>query len=151
MESDQIRQINALFTEWDTTTSPGCALAIIKNGKIIFKNGLRYCKPGTSDNQQTFQCILYSINFQTICRLLHRSTWQNKESYPLEDDVRRYIPELPDYGQTITISHMIHHTSGLRDFLELNYISGRNFDELITDEDAMDLITRQRGTEFFSR
>jgi CubicO group peptidase (beta-lactamase class C family) len=66
----------------------------------------------------------------------------------VEDDVRKYIPELPDYGAIIQIQHLIHHTSGLRDFLELNGIAGHYSDELITPEDALSLICQQRELNF---
>jgi CubicO group peptidase (beta-lactamase class C family) len=71
----------------------------------------------------------------------------------LEDDVRRYLPELPDYrlryGTPITIRHLLGHTSGLRDFFELLTLArGRFEDDRITDADAMAVVRRQRALNY---
>ena len=144
---NKIRQITELFCEWDTTTSPGCSLAVIKDGTIVYKNGYGMANLEheiTNKPSSVFYIASVSKQFAAFCIALLAE--QGKLS--IEDDVCTYIPELPDYGHTIRISHLIHHTSGLRDFLELNFISGRNFDELITDEDAFNLIIRQKELNF---
>jgi CubicO group peptidase (beta-lactamase class C family) len=69
----------------------------------------------------------------------------------LDDDVRRYIPELPDYsqgGQRITILHLLNHTSGLRDYVSLFLLAGMYFDNVTTDDDALGIIARQKGLNF---
>jgi CubicO group peptidase (beta-lactamase class C family) len=66
----------------------------------------------------------------------------------VNDDVRKYIPELPDYGRTITILHLLNHTSGLRDYLELMWLAAINFDSVTTDDDALQIVVRQRATNF---
>ncbi len=63
----------------------------------------------------------------------------------LDDDVRKYIPELPDYGHPITLRQMLHHTSGLRDFLALTYLSGRDISALSSPDGVLRLIARQKG------
>jgi CubicO group peptidase (beta-lactamase class C family) len=66
----------------------------------------------------------------------------------LDDDIRKYLPEMPDYGSTITIRHMLHHTSGLRNYDDLFDLEGIPEADLTTDRDAMDLIVRQKGVNF---
>src|SRR2546427_10367791 len=67
----------------------------------------------------------------------------------LDDDVRKYIPELPDFGPRITIRHLIHHTSGLRDQWALLGLAGwRYSQDLITDDDVMSVVTRQKDLNF---
>src|SRR5258708_3367024 len=66
----------------------------------------------------------------------------------VNDDVRKYIPELPDYGQKITILHLLNHTSGLRDYLTLMELAGVNTDSVTTDEDALEMIFRQKAPNF---
>jgi CubicO group peptidase (beta-lactamase class C family) len=66
----------------------------------------------------------------------------------VNDDVRKYVPELPDYGKKITILHLLNHTSGLRDYLALMELGGINTDSVTTDDDAMAFITRQKGLNF---
>ncbi len=63
----------------------------------------------------------------------------------MEDPVRRYLPDLPDYGRTINVGHLIHHTSGLREQWTLTALSGFREGDNILQEDLLDLIYRQRG------
>src|SRR5262245_24692864 len=65
----------------------------------------------------------------------------------LDDNIRNYVPELPDYGQPITLRHMLHHTSGFRDLSSLLAISGRSLDLHSTDE-MIDLVAHQRALNF---
>jgi CubicO group peptidase (beta-lactamase class C family) len=62
--------------------------------------------------------------------------------------MRRHLPELPRFGATITLRHLLNHTSGLRDQWELLYLSGWRSDDLKTDDDVLDLATRQRDLNF---
>jgi CubicO group peptidase (beta-lactamase class C family) len=66
----------------------------------------------------------------------------------VNDDVRKAVPELPSYGETITIRHLLNHTSGIRDYLTLMSVAGVNFDGVTTDEDALKLIVRQKALNF---
>src|SRR6266851_7680924 len=66
----------------------------------------------------------------------------------INDDVRKYIPELPDYGQKVTILHLLYHTSGLRDYLTLMDLAGIHIDGVTTDEDALQIISRQKALNF---
>src|SRR5690606_32385256 len=66
----------------------------------------------------------------------------------LDDDVRKWIPELPDYGEVITIRHLLHHTSGLRDYIGLLVLGGADIDDVTTDGDALRMIARQQGLDF---
>jgi CubicO group peptidase (beta-lactamase class C family) len=63
----------------------------------------------------------------------------------LDDDVRKYVPELPNYGHRITLRQMMHHLSGLRDFLALTYVSGRYIAALSSSSDVLSMIVRQKG------
>jgi CubicO group peptidase (beta-lactamase class C family) len=67
----------------------------------------------------------------------------------LDDDVHKYIPELPNFGESITLRHLLHHTSGLRDQWSLLGLAGwRYSQDLITDDDVMSVLVRQRGLNF---
>jgi len=66
----------------------------------------------------------------------------------LDDDIRKYVPELPNYGKTITIRHILTHTSGIRDYLTLWGLAGVDDADLTTDQDALELIARQRELNF---
>lgn len=66
----------------------------------------------------------------------------------VNDDVRKYIPELPSYGKTITIDHLLHHTSGLRDQWDLLGLADWREDDLITEDDVLRVVTRQKELNF---
>lgn len=66
----------------------------------------------------------------------------------LADDVRKYVPELPDYGKPITIDHLLRHTSGLRDYTALLSLAGLEVQQVATDEQALAIIARQRQLNF---
>ena len=66
----------------------------------------------------------------------------------INDDIRKYVPEIPDYGQKVTILHLLNHTSGLRDYLTLMELAGINIDGVTTDEDALQMIVRQKALNF---
>lgn len=66
----------------------------------------------------------------------------------LNDDVHKYVPEIPDHGHPITIRHVIHHTGGLPDFFVLWHASGRDFADFVPEEHVLDLLARQRTLNF---
>jgi hypothetical protein len=66
----------------------------------------------------------------------------------LDDDIRKYIPELPDYGQPVTLRQMLHHTSGFRDVLGLLDLSGRSALDLHPTAELLDLVARQKALNY---
>ena len=140
--------VDKVFAEWDSTVSPGCALSVIKDGKIIYKRGY-----GMADldhdipiNSETvFHVASISKQFTAAAILL----LAQEGKLSLDDDVRKYIPELPDFGALITIRQLIHHTSGLRDQWSLLGLAGWRYSlDLITDEDVLDVMSRQKELNF---
>ena len=128
-------KVDALFQKMDTTISPGCALSVIRDHKIIYERGygiadLDYNIPITPTT--VFHVASMSKQFTAASILLLAQ--ENKLS--LDDPVRKYIPELPDFGTPITIRELLHHTGGLRDQWDLLDLSGwRDSHDLITDAD----------------
>jgi CubicO group peptidase (beta-lactamase class C family) len=66
----------------------------------------------------------------------------------LEDDIRKYLPEIPAYSNVITIRQLLHHTGGLRDYLTLMELQGSNFEDETGDQEALDIIVRQKAPNF---
>lgn len=141
------RKVDAVFAEYDKTNSPGCALAILKDGKTIYKRGY-----GMSNLEYNIAITpgsifhIASISKQFAAAALIRLSLEGKLS--LDDDVRKYIPEVPDFGHTITFKHLIHHTSGIRDQWALQALSGWRGDDLITEKDIMNTLSRQKELNF---
>lgn len=141
------QRIDSLFSRWDRTNSPGCALAVVKDGKIIYKRG--YGMSNLEYNIAITPGSLFhvaSISKQFTAAAIQRLAIEGKLS--LHDDVRKYIPDIPDFGHIITIGNLIHHTSGLRDQWDLQALAGWRDDDVITEADIMDMLKRQRALNF---
>jgi len=140
------RKVDSLFNRY-TTTTPGCAVAIIKNGELVFKKGygmanLEYNVPITSSS--VFHIASESKQFVAFCMLLLEQ--QGKLS--VDDDIRKYLDYVPDFGKKITIRQLIHHTSGLRDQWQLLANAGWQLDDVITQEHVIKLISKQQRLNF---
>ncbi len=139
--------VDEVFSDLTKPGSPGCALAVYRDGKIIYAKG--YGLANIEENvaitpQSVFDIGSTSKQFTAASILLLEK--QGKLS--IKDDVRKFIPELPNYGQKITILQLLNHTSGLRDYLTLFELAGINIDSVTTDGDALALITRQKALNF---
>jgi CubicO group peptidase (beta-lactamase class C family) len=139
--------VNAVFADFAKAGSPGCALAVYRDGKISYAKG--YGLANIEENvpitpQSVFDIGSTSKQFTAASILLLEK--QGKLS--VNDDARKYIPELPDYGQKITILHLLNHTSGLRDYLTLMDLAGINIDSVTTDDDALQIVARQKALNF---
>ncbi len=146
--------VDALFKAWDRKDSPGCALAIVRDGEIIYKKGYGMANL-EHDIPITPSSVFYigSTSKQFVAMCIAILAQEGKLS--LDDDIRTYVPEMPDYGTPITVRNLIHHTSGVRDYLELvGIIAGLGrgkMDEMIGvyhQEDSLELITRQKELNF---
>ena len=141
-----IKKIDSLFSRY-TTTTPGCAVAIIKNQEVVFKKGygmsnLEYNIPITPSS--VFHIASESKQYVAFCMLLLEQ--QGKLS--LDDDIRKYLDYVPDFGKQITIRHLIHHTSGLRDQWQLLANAGWQLDDVITQEHIIKLVSKQKALNF---
>jgi len=139
--------VDEVFQDLTTAGSPGCALGVYRGGQIIYEKGygLANIEEGVAISPKSvFDIGSTSKQFTASSILL----LEKEGKLSVEDDVHKYIPELPDYGKKITILNLLNHTSGLRDYLTLFDIAGVNVDSVTTDEDALALITRQKGLNF---
>ena len=139
--------VDELFADYTKAGSPGCALAVYRDGKIILTKGygLANIEEHVSITPQSvFDIGSTSKQFTATSILL----LEKRGKLSVSDDVRKYIPELPDYGQKITILNLLNHTSGLRDYLTLMDLAGINIDSVTTDDDALQIITRQKALNF---
>lgn len=141
-------QVDKIFAGWDKKDSPGCALAVIKDGRILYKRGygmahLEQNAPITSTT--AFDIGSVSKQFTAMSMLLLAE--QGKIS--LDDEIRKYLPEMPQYESPITVRHLINHTSGLRDYLTLVALEGGGRDEdFYLDGEVVDLLARQKQLNF---
>ncbi len=144
---DLVKKVDYIFAAYDKTNSPGCALAILKDGKIIYKRG--YGMSNMEYNIAISPASIFhvaSVSKQFSAAAIVRLSLEGKLS--LDDDIRKYIPEVPDFGHTITFNHLIHHTSGLRDQWDLQGLAGWRDDDVITEKDILDMLSHQKALNF---
>jgi CubicO group peptidase (beta-lactamase class C family) len=148
--SGQIREnqaIDSLFSEWDQSDVPGCALGIVKDGNLIYTKGY-----GIGDLEHDIKIgpssVFYigsvSKQFVTFSILL----LEEQGKIDLDDRIQKYLPDFPEYDAPLTIRHFIHHTSGVRDYLTLMYLKGRNYLDNTEVDEAYQLIKRQKELNF---
>lgn len=120
---DTVASIEKIFSRYNGNAVPGAELAISRNGQVIFSKtwGMADLEHNiTLTTQSLAEAGSVSKQFTAASILLLEQ--QGKLS--LEDDVRKYIPELPDYGKVITLRHMMQHTSGLKDWGSVMDLAG---------------------------
>lgn len=139
--------IDALFAQWDRPDSPGCALAVVRNGAVVYERGygmadLEHAVPITPLTR--FHVASVSKQFTVMAILLLKQEGR----LSLDDDIRKYVPEMADFGKPILLRHLIHHTSGLRDQWELLQYAGWRYEDLILHRDVLTLLYGQRDLNF---
>ncbi|GGZ95368.1 serine hydrolase domain-containing protein [Algibacter mikhailovii] len=141
--------IDSIFTEWNKTDVPGCALGIIKEGKLIYARGygmanMEYDIPNSASS--VFRIGSTSKQFTAACIVL--LTEQRKLN--LEDKLNSFFPDFPEYAKNITIQNLLNHTSGIRDYLTISYLKGYGDDEYYEDDDIMNWLINQSELNFNS-
>ena len=141
------RQVDQLFTAWNNPETPGAAVAVVKDGKIIYKKGfgsanLEYNIPVSPAT--VFHVASVSKQFTAFSILL----LAREGRLSLDDDIRKYLPEVPDFGKVITLRQLVHHTSGLRDQWNLLAMAGWRLDDVITKDQIMRIVHNQKELNF---
>ncbi|MGB7281157.1 MAG: serine hydrolase domain-containing protein [Candidatus Acidiferrum sp.] len=145
--NDTERKVDQVFAAYDKPDSPGCALGVVRDGNFIYKRGygegsLELGVPLTPES------VFYmgSVSKQFTAASVVLAAEQGYLS--LDDDIRKYVPELPSYGKTITLREMLHHTSGLRDIFGLLFLAGRNAEDIHPTNELLDLIAHQKALNY---
>jgi CubicO group peptidase (beta-lactamase class C family) len=143
----EVEAVDAVFEEWNDPGRPGAAVAVTRNGRVIYSQGygsaqLEYRIPVTPTT--VFHVASVSKQFTTFAVALlareGRLSW--------DDDVRAHLPELPQLGRAVTLRHLANHTSGVRDQWELLVQAGWRMDDVITRDQILRMMGRQRELNF---
>jgi CubicO group peptidase (beta-lactamase class C family) len=140
-------RVDQLFQQRDKPNSPGCAVAVMKDGRIVHKRGYGMADLDRGEKitpATVFHVGSISKQFTAAAVLI----LEHEGKLSLDDAVKTYVPELPDFGVKITLRHLLHHTSGLRDQWELLRLAGWRPSDLITDEHVLTIMSRQRTLNF---
>ncbi len=140
-------QVDSLFTQWDHPKSPGAVIAIIKDGDVLYKKGygmanLEHGIPNTPSTIYDIASVSKQFGAMAIAMLAQAG------EISLDDEIHTYIPEVPDFGDPITIRHLIHHTSGLRDWPGTLSIGGWRMDDIITFDQILRMVWKQQALNF---
>jgi CubicO group peptidase (beta-lactamase class C family) len=142
------RTVDRVFDAWRGTEVPGCALGVSRGGRVVYEHGygMANLETGTPITPSSiFHVASVSKQFTAMAIML----LARDGKLSVDDDIRKYLPELPDYGTRITIRHLLTHTSGLRDQWELLALARGRFEEnRITEADIMDIVPRQTALNF---
>lgn len=140
--------VDRVFAQWNRTDSPGCALGVGRGGKVLYEKGYGMSNLESDvaiSPSSIFHVASVSKQFTAMAALL----LARDGKISLDDDIRKYLPEIPNYGHTITVRHLLTHTSGLRDQWDLLYFARGRFEEdRITEADVLDVVSRQKALNF---
>ncbi len=146
--ADVLARTDSIFARMDSPTTPGCAVSVMQQGAIVFERGygmanLEYGIPITP--QSVFHVASVSKHFTAFAIEL----LVNEGRVSWDDDIRKYVPEVPDFGQPITLRHLVHHVSGIRDQWNLLSMAGWRWEaDVVTQKDVLDITSRQTSLNF---
>jgi len=141
-------RVDSVFADVDGPTTPGCALSVMRGGAPIYERGygmanLEYGIPITP--RSVFHVASVSKQFTAMAVEL----LVNEGKVSWDDDIRTYVPEVPDFGTPITLRHLVHHVSGIRDQWTLLGMAGWRWEaDVVTQSDVLDITSRQTALNF---
>ncbi len=153
-QTNPVNVVDQIFAPWDHDNTPGCVMGVIQNGRWAYQHAygmadLEAKTPITTQNAFYIGSMAKQFTAMSILLLAE----QGKLS--LTDDIRKYLPEMPDYGTPITIQNLVHHTSGIKDLYELisQKYAGQTVNETelaasFQDNDVLELIAGQKTLDF---
>lgn len=141
------QKVDAIFAAYEDPGSPGCALGVVQDGNFVYKRGYGM---GSIELQVAVsaESVFYMGSVSKQFTAASVVLAQEQGYLSLDDDVRKWIPEIPSYGHTITLRQMLHHTSGLRDEIGLMSLAGDPIEDIHTTPEMIDLIARQKKLNF---
>ena len=145
-----------LMAAWSKGESPGAAVLVIRDGRVLLKKGygLSNIKTGEAINASTvFDLASVSKQFTAMSIML----LAGQRKLTLDDSLAKFFPEFPAYAKEITIRHLLWHTSGITDYPQLLIASGkikaswqREFEAAFqpTSKDVIALLAAQKTPDF---
>jgi len=140
-------RVDSIFVAYDRTDSPGCALGVMRAGDLIYARG--YGMANLELRQAIGPSSVFRIGSTSKQFTAATVVLAEQTGYlSLDDDIRTYLPEMPEYARPITIRMLLHHTSGIRDYLTLTSLAGLRNDDWYSIDEAYRIVARQRETNF---
>jgi CubicO group peptidase (beta-lactamase class C family) len=146
-ESDFASRVDSVFSQYDNTRSPGCALGVMQDGDLVLARGygMANLEHGIAlSPTSVFRIGSTSKQFTAAAVVL----LEQEGKLSLEDEIQRHLPEIQSYERPVTIRHLLNHTSGVRDYLTLMAVAGKRDEDWYTDDDVLAMVARQRELNF---
>ena len=144
---DVAARVDAVFALYDRDDSPGCSLGVIHDNSLVYARG--YGMANLEFQQTLGPTTVFRIGStskQFTAAVMAMAEQHGELS--LDDDIRLHLPEMPEYEVPVTIRMLLHHTSGIRDYLGLMSLAGLRNNDWYSNDEALDMIARQRETNF---
>lgn len=146
-DDEAAKKVDAFLAQWDKNDMPGCGVGAVKDGRLVYKRGfgmanLDYDVPNTTLTLFNLASASKPFTAMSIALLAQ----QGKLS--LDDDIRKYLPELPKYDEIVTIRHLLYHTSGIREYQALIFFGGHSPDNALSDKTVLNMLARQKNISF---
>lgn len=140
-------RLDSLFQDWNKENHPGGAVAVMEKGNLIFSKayGLASMEYEIPNYPSTIFNI-GSVSKQFTALGIVLLDLEGKLS--VDDEVRKHLPEIPDFGKPITIKHLLHHTSGMRSLHDMLGLAGWRSDDSRTNEDLLRFMSKQKELNF---
>jgi len=141
------RSVDRLLAPWRTSDGPGVSIGVVRGNDLVLHRsaGLANIELAVPIGPATTFRIA-SVSKQFTCAAILMLAAEGRLN--VEDDIRRYIPDFPDLGHRIALSHLMHNTSGIRDMLEAMRLGGADLGHPCTPQDLLDAVLRQRALNF---
>lgn len=145
--ASEAKRVDSVFAAFDDTRSPGCAVGARREGETLLARGygmanLEHGVPITPES--VFRIGSVSKQFTAAAVLL----LAGDGVLSLDDSVREWVGELPDAYEGVTLRQLMHHTSGVRDYLTLMTLAGKRAEQYYDDQEVLDLLARQESLNF---
>lgn len=146
-QDPRVDSVDKLFVELNNTESPGIAILAVRDGEVLLRRcygmaNLEYKIPITPETVFDIASVSKQFCGMAVSMLIEQG------KITLQDDIRKYIPELPDFSHTITVDHLVHHTSGIRDWPATLALAGWRMDDVISFDQILTMAFNQQGLNF---
>ena len=140
-------KVDRLFADYDKPVPRGAAVAVVRDGRVLYRKefgcaDLDHNIPITSETVFDIASVSKQFAGMAVAMLLEEG------KLSLDENIGTYVPEVPDFGNTITLRHLVHHTSGLRDWPGTLLLGGWRFDDVISFRNIMDMVRHQEKLNF---
>jgi CubicO group peptidase (beta-lactamase class C family) len=145
--AQESQQVDAIFAEREKGEKPGCAVVIVKDGSVVYEKGygmadLEHHVKITPQTAFDVASVAKQFTGLGIAMLIEQGKLK------VTQDIRSILPRVPDFGRTIMIDNLLHHTSGLRDWPEMLALSGIDWSSPISQDMIIEMVAHQRELDF---